>query len=80
MFEKKIYVERRQKLITAVGNGLIILLGNEESSMNYRDNLYRFRQDSSFLYFFGTAKLPPLISKLKLIIIQKNLLAINFLK
>jgi Xaa-Pro aminopeptidase len=32
---------------------LILLLGNEESSMNYRDNLYPFRQDSSFLYFFG---------------------------
>lgn len=37
----------------AVGSGLIVLLGNEESSMNYRDNLYPFRQDSSFLYFFG---------------------------
>lgn len=37
----------------AVASGLIILLGNEESSMNYKDNLYPFRQDSSFLYFFG---------------------------
>lgn len=37
----------------AVGSGLILLLGNEESSMNYKDNLYPFRQDSSFLYFFG---------------------------
>lgn len=37
----------------AVGSGLIVLLGNEESSMNYKDNLYPFRQDSSFLYFFG---------------------------
>ncbi len=37
----------------AVGRGLILFLGNEESSMNYKDNLYPFRQDSSFLYFFG---------------------------
>ena len=36
-----------------VGNGLILFLGNEESSMNYKDNLYPFRQDSTFLYFFG---------------------------
>lgn len=37
----------------AIGKGVILLAGNEESSMNYRDNLYPFRQDSSFLYFFG---------------------------
>ena len=34
-------------------SGLILLLGNSESPMNYADNCYRFRQDSSFLYFFG---------------------------
>ena len=48
-----IYIERRSKLKQAVGSGLILLLGNEESSMNYTDNLYHFRQDSTFLYFFG---------------------------
>jgi Xaa-Pro aminopeptidase len=53
MFEKNTYVERRQKLKAAVGNGMILLPGNEESSMNYKDNLYPFRQDSTFLYFFG---------------------------
>lgn len=53
MFEKKVYIERRKQLQHAVGSGLILLLGNEESSMNYKDNLYPFRQDSSFLYFFG---------------------------
>ena len=53
MFDKHVYLERRQKLKKAVGNGLILLLGNEESSMNYKDNLYPFRQDSTFLYFFG---------------------------
>src|SRR4051812_48483796 len=53
MFEKDIYIERRRRLKSDVGSGLILLLGNEESSMNYTDNLYHFRQDSSFLYFFG---------------------------
>ena len=53
MFEKKVYIERRKQLQHAVGRGLILFLGNEESSMNYKDNLYPFRQDSSFLYFFG---------------------------
>ena len=53
MFDKKIYKDRRQKLKTQVGKGLILLLGNEESSMNYSDNHYPFRQDSNFLYFFG---------------------------
>jgi Xaa-Pro aminopeptidase len=53
MFDKLIYVQRRKRLRSDVGSGLILLLGNEESSMNYTDNLYPFRQDSSFLYFFG---------------------------
>ena len=53
MFDKSIYIARRQKLKQQVGKGLILLLGNEDSSMNYRDNVYHFRQDSSFLYFFG---------------------------
>ncbi len=53
MFDKEIYKERRKKLKEQVGKGLILLLGNEESSMNYLDNTYHFRQDSNFLYFFG---------------------------
>src|ERR1700743_1634652 len=56
MFDKTTYQARRARLKTQVGKGLILLLGNEESSMNYRDNLYPFRQDSSFLYFFGLDK------------------------
>src|ERR1700744_2789334 len=56
MFDKNIYQSRRKKLKKQVGKGLILLLGNEDSSMNYRDNLYPFRQDSSFLYFFGLDK------------------------
>jgi Xaa-Pro aminopeptidase len=56
MFDKGVYVERRQRLKAQLGKGLILLLGSEESSMNYRDNLYPFRQDSSWLYFFGLDK------------------------
>lgn len=53
MFKQEIYSARRRQLKATVGQGLILLLGNEESSMNYTDNLYHFRQDSSFLYFIG---------------------------
>ena len=31
----------------------LLFLGNEESPMNYADNPFPFRQDSSFLYYFG---------------------------
>ena len=53
MFDKQIYINRRKRLKEQVGKGLILLLGNEESSMNYLDNTYHFRQDSNFLYFLG---------------------------
>ncbi|MGQ8335201.1 aminopeptidase P family protein [Sunxiuqinia sp. A32] len=53
MFQSKIYVERREKLKNLVQSGLILILGNSDSPMNYRDNTYHFRQDSNFLYFFG---------------------------
>lgn len=54
MFSKETYTARRKKLATAVSGGLILLPGNEESPMNYADNTYHFRQDSTFLYYFGT--------------------------
>jgi len=53
MFSADVYIERRNRLRAGVGVGLILFLGNEESPMNYTDNQYPFRQDSSFLYFFG---------------------------
>ncbi len=53
MFSAKTYIERRKRLKETVKSGLIILMGNNESSMNYLHNTYRFRQDSTFLYFFG---------------------------
>jgi len=53
MFAANVYVERRSRLKEQVQSGLILFLGNEESPMNYPDNQYSFRQDSSFLYYFG---------------------------
>jgi Xaa-Pro aminopeptidase len=53
MFNKSTYIARRARLKKDVGTGLVLLPGNSESPMNYTDNTYRFRQDSSFLYFFG---------------------------
>lgn len=53
MFETKTYINRRQELIKEVGTGLILLLGNDISPMNYADNGYPFRQDSTFLYYTG---------------------------
>ena len=47
------YLRRRARLKKDVGSGLMLFLGNHEVGMNYADNTYRFRQDSSFLYFFG---------------------------
>ena len=53
MFESSIYERRRQALRNKVQSGIILLLGNNEAPANYPDNCYHFRQDSSFLYFFG---------------------------
>lgn len=53
MFAKEIYIQRRARLMQKVDNGLILLLGNSEASQNYPANTYKFRQDSTFLYFFG---------------------------
>lgn len=53
MFKQRTYIERRKELKEKVGKGLILLFGNDESPMNYTDNIYHFRQDSTFLYYFG---------------------------
>ena len=52
-FDAQIYINRRQVLRSKVESGIILLVGNHEAPMNYRDNTYRFRQDSTFLYYFG---------------------------
>ena len=54
MFSKETYTNRRNELKQLVGNGIIVLFGNNESPNNYPNNAYYpFRQDSSFLYYFG---------------------------
>ncbi len=53
MFNRETYIFRRQKLKAKISDGIILLAGNVDSPMNYADNTYYFRQDSSFLYFFG---------------------------
>ena len=53
LFPKQTYIERRANLRQRVGSGLILLFGNNDSPVNYPSNGYKFRQDSSFLYYFG---------------------------
>ena len=53
MFASDIYVCRRKKLKEKIKSGLALFIGNEESPRNFPANPYKFRQDSSFLYFFG---------------------------
>lgn len=53
MFDTAVYVQRRNRLKKRMGSGLLLFPGNQECPMNYPSNTYPFRQDSSFLYFFG---------------------------
>lgn len=61
MFEKKTYIERRENLKRKLKSGKLLFIGNDECGMNYEDNTYHFRQDSTFLYYFGISK-PGLIA------------------
>ena len=54
MFAKETYIERRRVLKQTVGSGLLLFLGNTEIGRNYADNIYHFRQDSTFLYYFAS--------------------------
>ena len=56
MFSHETYESRRKSLMSRFDGGLLLLLGNGESPMNYADNCYPFRQDSTFLYYFGLAQ------------------------
>lgn len=53
MFPPAVYRDRRARLRSQVGSGLILLPGHLDAPVNYIDNPYPFRQDSSFLYFVG---------------------------
>ena len=70
MFDPQVYAARRAALVRELAErgarvGLVVVPGNHEAPMNYPDNTYRFRQDSSFLYFFGLAE-PDLAATLDL--------------
>ena len=53
MFAAGTYADRRARLAASVPSGMLLFLGNGESPMNYADNTYPFRQDSTWLYYFG---------------------------
>ena len=57
MFEKQVYVNRRRALLADMAargqKGVILFLGNAEAPAQYKDNCYKWRQDSTWLYFFG---------------------------
>ena len=53
MFTADTYRARRTRLKKDIGSGLLLFLGNEEVGMNYTANVYPFRQDSTFLYFWA---------------------------
>ncbi|MBN1116071.1 MAG: aminopeptidase P family protein [Bacteroidales bacterium] len=54
MFSADTYIKRRKELIKILNNkGLLLIAGNNEVPVNYPGNIYRFRQDSNFLYFIG---------------------------
>jgi Xaa-Pro aminopeptidase len=53
LFDQQVYVQRRQQLKSRLTTGIVLLMGNEYSSMNYKDNCFPFRQDSTFLYYIG---------------------------
>ena len=57
MFSKEVYVSRREVLLRkmreAGAQGLVLFIGNAEAPAQYKDNCYKWRQDSSWLYYFG---------------------------
>lgn len=53
LFDKQTYIERRHILKERLGSGLVIIPGNNDTPVNYPSNVYKFRQDSTFLYYFG---------------------------
>ena len=53
MFSKETYMQRRALLKKTLGSGVLLFLGNDECGLNYEDHTFRYRQDSTFLYYFG---------------------------
>lgn len=53
MFSKEVYVNRRNVLRSKMESGLLLFLGTSEAAVNYPGNTYKYRQDSTFNYYFG---------------------------
>ena len=53
MFQPQTYIERRKILKEQFNSGILLFLGNNEAPSNYSANTFSFRQDSTFLYYFG---------------------------
>lgn len=53
MFQASVYIERRRILREQLKSGMVLLLGNVDSPINFAHNVHPFRQDSTFSYFFG---------------------------
>ena len=55
MFEKEVYIARRKALLERLAGekGVAVFLGNVDAPAQYKDNCYKWRQDSNWLYFFG---------------------------
>ena len=56
MFKADVFRARRSQLVKSLGSGIVLLPGHAESPMNYADNTYPFRQDSTFLYYGGISR------------------------
>lgn len=58
MLAKEVYIRRREALLQKMEGeqGVLLFLGNIDSPAQYRDNCYKWRQDSTWLYLFGIDK------------------------
>jgi len=58
MFKKEVYQTRRQRLAQNIDSGILLFIANEITPMNFTDNEYHFRQDSTFMYYFDLCDRP----------------------
>ena len=63
MFDKEVYIARRRTLVSLMAatapegkRGIAAFLGNVDAPAQYKANGYKFRQDSTWLYYFGIAE------------------------
>ncbi|MEP6794619.1 MAG: aminopeptidase P family protein [Saprospiraceae bacterium] len=56
LFDASVYTNRRKSLMQVMGQGQFFFPGAIEQPFNYKANPFPFRQDSTFLYYFGFAQ------------------------